>query len=756
MLKRKLFRTALGYKAQFISMIIMIAIGVGVFVGFNMEWVSLEKDVTEFLDDTEYADYRIYNEMGFSKEEIDAISGIEGVDAASRVLSVNVGIKDTKDALSLFVVEDYVVSTMLVQSGEEYSEESDGFWISDKYAAKNNVSVGDEIVLTYRGMEIAGEVKGLVKSGEYLICVVDENQLMPDFDSFGYVYAAPKKIAEAIGMEFYPQINIISKLSKEALENEIRDAINKTTLVVSKDEHMSYAGAMSEVEEGKTMGAILPILFLLIALLTMVTTMHRITANEKTQIGTLKALGFKDRKILTHYTSYGFSIGLIGTLLGILLGFAIAGFVINPNGMMGTYLDMPVWKLYLPWFCWPLAILTVLFLTAIGYLSVKEMLKGTAADALRPYTPKKMKAMAIEKFDFFHKLPFATKWNLRDIWRHKARSFMTLIGVIGCMLLLVGGLGMKDTMGAFFDLIDEEINNYETRVNIVETADNEVVKEFAKENNGDWVASASIKVVDKAVTLEIYDVTHDLIRFIDEDNERVTLGSDGAYICSRLTEDIKVGDTIEFSPYGEEETYTIKVAGVIRSVMTENIVMTKEYAESAGIPYHIGAVFTDLEQDSIADADYISGKQSKKMIMDSYDAFMEIMNIMVALFVVAAVVLGIVVLYNLGVMSYLERSRELSTLKVVGFQDKHIGKILISQNVWLTILGVIIGLPGGVAVLYILIKSLAGEYELSLELGALTYSVSMLVTFGVSLVVGLMVARKNKHIDMVEALKGRD
>lgn len=142
--------------------------------------------------------------------------------------------------------------------------------------------------------------------------------------------------------------------------------------------------------------------------------------------------------------------------------------------------------------------------------------------------------------------------------------------------------------------------------------------------------------------------------------------------------------------------------------------------------------------------------------MDTYDSFMEIMNLMVWLFVVAAIVLGIVVLYNLGVMSYLERHRELATLKVLGFRDKHIGKLLISQNIWLTVLGVLIGLPGGVAVLYVLITSLVSEYELCLTLGALTYSVSILVTFGVSLMVGLMVAKKNKKIDMVEALKGAE
>ena len=114
------------------------------------------------------------------------------------------------------------------------------------------------------------------------------------------------------------------------MEEKINDALGKTTLVLSKDENMAYMSAQSEMEEGQTMGSVLPVLFLLIALLTMVTTMHRITANEKTQIGTLKALGFRDRRILRHYTSYGFVIGLVGTVIGIALGYGIAAVIISP------------------------------------------------------------------------------------------------------------------------------------------------------------------------------------------------------------------------------------------------------------------------------------------------------------------------------------------------------------------------------------------------------------------------------------------
>lgn len=756
MLIRKLFRTAWSYRAQFLSMIIMVTIGVGIFLGFNIEWKSLEYDTNSFLDKTHYADFRLYDETGFSEEDIAAITEISGVDDATRYLAVNAEVKDTKKSVSLNISEDYNVSTMLVMEGAEYDPDCDGIWLSDKFAEKNDIAIGDTLDLVYMGMDISGEVVGLVKSGENMICVADENQLMPDHETFGFAYISPRKLENALGMSFYPQVNLLSDLEKEELEDAVKNALGRTILVTDKEEHVAYAGAKGETEEGKTMGSILPVLFLAIGVLTMVTTMHRIATNEKVQIGTLKALGFRDSRILRHYTSYGFVIGLIGAVIGVALGYWIASLFFSPTGSMGTYLDMPDWSLVMPAFCIPIIIGIVGVLTLISFLSVRKMLEGTASQALRPFTPKAMRKMWIENLPFWEKLSFGTKWNLRDILRHKARSAMTLVGIIGCMLLLVGGLGMKDTMASFMKILDEDVSNYTTKVNLSESADNADAMELAEELDGDWVASAGISYEGKTVTLEIYDADRELIRFVDADNALMTLSDEGVYLCQRLKDTAEIGDSIDFSPYGSEETYEVKVAGYFRSVMTESIVMTDDYAEKAEIPYHIGTIYTDRDSESIEQSALIAGKQDKDMIMETYDTFMEIMNLMVLIFVFAAVILGVVVLYNLGIMSYVERQRELATLKVLGFRDKRIGSLLISQNVWLTVLGVLLGLPMGVGVLYILITALVSEYELSLTLGVLTYSVSILVTFGVSLVVGWMVARKNKHIDMVEALKGRE
>ena len=502
----------------------------------------------------------------------------------------------------------------------------------------------------------------------------------------------------------------------------------------------------------------MPVLFLLIAVLTMVTTMHRLTAKEKTQIGTLKALGFKDKRILRHYTSYAFMIGIIGSALGIGLGYFVAWFLMNPNGSMGTYLDMPEWRLGIPWFCYIILAAIIVLLTLIGFLSVKQMLHGTPADALRPYTPKKVKNLLVEKTKWFHRLSFGTRWNLRDTMRHKSRTAMSLIGIIGCTLLIVGSLGMRDTMAAFLDMYYNDATNYSSRIYVSEDATDEQIQELIKKYDGDWSASVSVQLDEKAISLDVYELTTNKVRFPSaETKDFENIDDDGAYICKRLSDEfnLKKGDTVTISPYGSDDEYTLKISGIIRSV-SENIVISPRYAEKIGLDVKADSIYTSTEKADIKTESAIKSVQSKQMIIDSFDTFNEIMNMMVAVLIVAATVLGIVVLYNLGVMSYAERYREMATLKVVGFRNRKIGKLLISQNMWVTVIGVIVGIPAGIGTLSFLVTQLASEYELRIRVSVLSIAASAALTFAVSLLVSLMVARKNKKIDMVEALKGAE
>ena len=353
-------------------------------------------------------------------------------------------------------------------SGDEYDDKSDGIWLSDKFAEHNNIEIGDTLTLEFQGMDIQGDVIGLIKAGEHMICVADSNQVMPDYNTFGYAYISPEKLNTVIREKAmnnisdelqkagvsadmvkeqaemmltdevlreatdkaFPQINLRSDMEKADLEDAIKEKLGRTLMVVPKDDHVVYKEAMGEATEGKTMGSILPVLFLAIAILTMVTTMHRIATKEKTQIGVLKALGFKNRTILLHYSFYGLFIGIVGSALGVVLGYFVCKAVMSENGMMGTYFDMPDWSAATPAFCYPVIAGTVLLLALISFLSVRAQLKGAAADALRPYTPKKMKKSFLEKLPFFGKMSFAAKWNVRDLMRHKSRFAMTLVGII--------------------------------------------------------------------------------------------------------------------------------------------------------------------------------------------------------------------------------------------------------------------------------------------------------------------------------------
>ena len=796
MLFKKLLRTMGQYKAQFISMIIMIALGFGVFVGANMEWVSIEKNTNRLFEETGLADYKIYSSSAktggvtatFSENDLQKIKELDGVKDAARFFSVNADVtlvngekiktekdgtgKDKIPRAAITVTESENVSFFNLTSGEAYDGAStDKIWVSDKFAEEKEIKVGD--TLTFGAVQGVSEplefkVAGLIKSGEYMVCVQDSTQLMPDFKMFGYAYITPaayKKICESAGLPspLYAQINVrvnnYDDFTKQKFSDAVNAALGKTMLVISKEESSSYALAKGEAEEGKTMGAVLPVLFLAIAVLTMITTMHRIAAKEKTQIGTLKALGYKNKRILAHYSSYALAIGIVGAALGIGVGYGFAYFIMNPSGSMGTYMDLPYWKLHMPFFCVVVMIAVLFALTLIGFLSVKSMLRGTAADALRPYAPKKMKNLAIEKTKAWKKFSFGTRWNLRDVMRHKSRTLMSLIGIIGCTVLMAGALGMNDTMNAFLTDYYDKAMNYSSRI-YVSSASEETVAEIAEKYAADASSSVSVEIGDKGVSLDIYDIKHDKVRFLDKKGALVPLRNDGAYLCRRIADEykLKAGDTFTISPYGTDKEYTLKVNGVIYS-SSESVAITNAYAEACGVTgYKTDSLYTSAVKNVLLDDELTKNFeiQDKQSIVESFETFTGLLNLSVTVLIAAAIVLGVVVLYNLGVMSYTERYREMATLKVVGFKDKKIAGLLIGQNMWVTVIGVILGLPLAAGTLGYLVKELASEYEMRVVMGWKTFLISTLLTFCVSLVVSLFVAKKNKKIDMVEALKGAE
>ena len=785
MLRRKLWRTAKVYKVQFISMILLIALGIGVFVGFNAEWVTIGRDTETFFKDCGFADFRIIDEDGISSSDVDKIRDIEGVAGVSRFLSVNADVKDSDDQLALTVTESEHTSGFVLMEGEKYDRwDAEGFWLMDKYAHQNGIKPGDKLTVTFEDMEFTGTVRGLIESAEYLICVRDESQVMPDFDTYGYVYAAPAMLRKVIEKEireeepdldddvmsmavkevcdetFY-QVNVNSSMDKQEIQEAVDDALGRSLMILTKDETVSYAESRGEMNEGRTMGAVLPVLFLAIAILTMITTMNRITISEKTQIGTLKALGFRDGRIIRHYTSYAVIISVIGSAFGVVMGYVLCKMVMSQDGMMGTYFVMPDWTIHIPVWIWAIVVLIVVLTIFVGYLSVRDLLRGTAAETLRPYTPRHIHRLLLEGTALWNRMKFGTKWNLRDIFRHKSRSAMSFIGTFGCMLMLVASFGMNQTMDNFLDTFYDGTAAYASKIFMSSDAENSDAIKLAENLNGDYSASVSAKVGDKTLSVDVYNITHDMYRFIDEDSNIIPLPEEGALICKRLARDfdVKAGDTVTIEPYGTDESFDILISGINGS-LTESISMNENYAEEIGLTgseaYKINSVYTMTDKAQIGTGSNITSVQSKQDIIDSFDAFMEIFYFFIIVLIVASVLLCLIVLYNLGIMSYMERYREMATLKVLGFRNKAIGRLLISQNLWIAVAGTLLGIPAGIWALNYLMDMLAGEYEMETMVGPVSILAATALNLGVAVIVGRMISRKNRKINMVEALKGTE
>lgn len=785
MLVRKLWRTAKVYKVQFISMILLIALGIGVFVGFNAEWVTIGKDTWSFFKDCGFADYRIIDENGISSADLDKIRDIDRVTGVSRFLSVNADVKGSGNQLALTITESEHTSGFVLMEGEKYDRwDSDGFWLMDKYAELNGIKPGDKLTVTFEDMEFTGTVRGLIESAEYLICVRDESQVMPDFNTYGYVYATPAMLRKVIEREIREeepdidddvmsiavkeacdkilcQVNVNSSLEKQEIQAAVDKALGRSLLILTKDENVSYAESRGEMNEGKTMGLVLPVLFLAIAILTMITTMNRITISEKTQIGTLKALGFRDKKIIRHYTSYAVIISLTGSVLGVALGYILCKMVMSQDGMMGTYFVMPDWTVHIPVWIWAIVLMIIMLTIFVGYLSVRELLRGTAAETLRPYTPRHIRRLIIERTALWQRMRFGTKWNLRDILRHKSRSAMSFIGTFGCMLMLIASFGMNETMNNFLDTFYDDTAIYSSKIFMSADASNTDTIRLAEELDGDYSASVSAKVGDKTVSADVYNISHGMCRFIDKDSNIVPLPEEGALICKRLAKefDVDAGDIVTIEPYGTDESYDILISGINGS-LTESISMSEDYADSLGLTdseaYRINSVYTMTDKDQISTGSNVTSVQRKQDIIDSFDAFMKIFYFFIIVLIVASLLLCLIVLYNLGIMSYMERYREMATLKVLGFRNKAIGRLLISQNLWISVAGTLLGIPAGIWALKYLMDMLAGEYEMNTLVGPVSILPAAALNLGVTMIVGWMISRKNRRINMVEALKGTE
>lgn len=755
MLFRKMRRDLKANASQFLAIFFMIFLGIFIYSGMSSIGEGMGQSGLQFYSMCNLADAITYGGP-FDQKHLEAISKENGIDAVQTRLQINtIWNNDSATTLQMNVISSDSISGMMVTDGSKFDQNADGIWLDEDFAEKNGVSVGDRVPFSVEGITVEKRVLGLIMHPEYLYAVKNDNEAIPDHRLFGYAFMSdaawpfPTEIP-------WNQLLIQSNLNKIALNAVIEDALgNAAQMTVLQKDFRSVAMFRNEVKQMQAVASVYPIAFLLIAVLTTLTTMTRLTAGQRVQIGTLKALGFKQGRIVGHYLSYGLITGFSGSFLGVLLGPVLLPPIIFE--FQKTMYTMPEWKSAVSPFIYLMAAICGAICCLCAWLACRGQLKGEAAQVLRPKAPKVGRHTALEKSRLWHRMSFDTQWNIRDVMRNKLRSAVTVFGVMGCMLLLICGMGMRDAMSGLSDTMYGDLSTYNTKVSLSSSAKTSEIENIKLEGDIQKIAETGIEITmgaeRESVALTIID-DGPYYHFKNTEGNLVDLPHNKVAITRKMAElkNLNEGDTLSFRFFGNDIWYNTQIATIVQMPMGQGVYMSKEASEKI-VGNVLPTGFVTGRDASDFTGSYYETVQSREDLISSMDQIMKMMNAIIGIMILAAVVLGVVVVYNLGILSFQEKARDLATLRVLGFQYNRLVKILRKQNFWLAFTGILLGIPAGYILVSYLLRFMGDNLDMSPHIRFGTCLVSGAGIVVLSLVVGIFVNKKLKKINMVDALK---
>jgi putative ABC transport system permease protein len=787
MLKRKMFRDIKNNLSQFITIFLMIMIGVMAYSGIEAYMDGMTKSADKFYTENNLHDLNV---MGIlNKEDLNNIKKINNVNDAELKVSITATTNEDKTLLLNFI-ESNNISKFYVFKGEEFKN-GPGIWLDNFYAIENDIKVGDTILVKYETMELEEEVKGLINVPDHLYDTRDESELYPDRKDFGFAYMSTdeiteeyikslvmkennldeKSLSQAIPnfnyKDYIPFNNIMVDVNEKddvnQVKNNIEDNIKNAKAIVKIEDTVSYVTYQGEIDEGKTYVGVFSGIFLFIAMLSVITTMTRVVKKQRTQIGTLKALGFSNKRILLHYIGYGFWISILAVIVGLLLGYFFIGNVFMSLQM--AFFEMPNGKPSMNPKSYLVALLVILVVSLITYITGRKILKENPAETLRTKIPNvKGRIINITKNNFFKKLSFESIWNIRDMLRNKMRSLMGIAGVVGCCMLIVCSFGMLDSMNFFVKLQFETIYNFDYKLNLKENLNDKELTILYDQYGNHTSESLGIEIKDENGNRESNNIfvtdAEDYVRFVNRKNKIIDKPTnEGVFITYKLaeTKGYELGDKITWHIYGDNKYYTSKIVGYNKDPQNQNISMTRKYLESLGLTYQPDSLYTNVDLKNTKEIKNVEVIQDIESLKEGMNNMLSMMKTMLVLIISIAILLGGIIIYNLGILSYTEKEYQFATLKVLGFKDKQIKHIFIKQNNWIAIISIIIGLPLGFFLTDWLFKTAIEEhYDFAAFITIRTYIISAIGTFIVSYLVSKLLARKIKNIDMVSSLKGNE
>lgn len=564
-------------------------------------------------------------------------------------------------------------------------------------------------------------------------------------------------------------------------EQELKDLEKPEWYVMDREDVTSAKGFADDAERIDNIGQVFPWIFFLVAALISLTTMTRMVEEQRQQIGTLKALGYRDGAIAMKYLCYAMLATVTGAVIGVVIGEKLFPWVImNAYGML--YLGLPEYLTPLNWEQGLLAILTSIACTGFATLfSCWREMRAKPSELMRPEPPKNGRRVLLERVTILWKhLSFTQKSTVRNLFRYKKRFFMTVIGIGGCMGLMLVGFGLQDSITAIAKNQFVELFTYQAAVvvNSESKEQKDAVREQAEMFDG---MGSTLEMFAQNVELTAGDESMSAIMEVPQDpsvvdqfftfrdrrsKESYEFPEDGIAISEKTAKmlGVSVGDTIKVGEENKEgrevtisiiienyvEHYIFMAPSLYESVWQEtpdyNQILMKYEDTSDRYEENLGQMM--IEQDGVVGVTFVSDLEAE------IDDMLQALNIVIVVLIVSAGLLAFVVLYNLNNINITERKRELATLKVLGFYDMEVAEYVYRENVILTIFGILAGAGIGLALHQYIIHTV--EVDMMM-FGRIvfprSYLFSGLLTLVFSLFVNYMMYYRLKKIDMIESLK---
>lgn len=568
----------------------------------------------------------------------------------------------------------------------------------------------------------------------------------------------------------------------EDAQKEVDDIETPEWIVTDRNDLPEYSDFGDNAERLKNIGKVFPMIFFLVAALISLTTMTRMVEEQRTQIGTMKALGYGKASIASKYLSYAFLATVGGSIAGVLFGEKVLPFIIiQAYGIMywniGDHMQLD-YELQYALIASGAAVICTMGATLF---SCAKTLAETPASLMRPPAPKEGKRILIERSSFIWKhLSFSWKSSMRNLFRYKKRLFMTIFGIAGSMGLMLVGFGLYDSIMDIALLQYDQIQHYDAMVINDEDATDSQEKDLLKFLDGNSEIDHYTRVQLTKMTapkekgsVSIYVYVPENTENFKEDvtlrdrksHEQYELTDDGAVICEKTASliGVKTGDEITLEK--DNRKYKVKITAVTENYMGHYVYMTPPcYEKTFGEkPEYSSTVYT-MKEDAESDLETLGNAILKypAALSISYtsstagqvERMLGSLGAVIWVLIISAGMLAFVVLYNLNNINITERQRELATLKVLGFYDGEVSQYVFRENVLLSFIGILAGAVFGIFLhRYVITTVEVDAVMFGRNIKPISFVYSGLITFGFSMFVNMVMHFKLKKIDMVESLK---